>query len=159
MSFVYRGPQPAPSAEGETTQGRAEQDNPSLLPVAVLGLVHPGVPLGCQGTLLAHVPLAVSQNPQIPFCGLHFSLSSPSLYLQPELPSPRHKIQHLLLLSFMRSVIAQSFNLSGPQGKKSCVSNRQGFRMVPEWPAGSGCTSSWCCCLMSLAANWMGADL
>lgn len=41
-------------------------DNSSPCLVAVLGQDMVGL-LGCQGTLLAHIQLAINQNPQVPF--------------------------------------------------------------------------------------------
>ena len=63
-------PKPAPSGGGEATQHRARWGSPPLTRWHCWAWSTPeyGWLFGCQGTLLAHIQLAVSQSPQIPFC-------------------------------------------------------------------------------------------
>ena len=77
----------------------AEQ-NRQLLP-SPAGSAGPGAPqdtvgpLGCHGTLLAHVQLPVIQSAQIPFHRLHSHLLSYSLCIWSELSHPMFRIWHL----------------------------------------------------------------
>ena len=65
----------------------------------------------CQGTLLAHIQLAVNHKPQIPLCGAALKrLVAQSVRIARVAPS---QVQDpALLLNFMWLVIAQPSNLS-----------------------------------------------
>lgn len=109
MSFLYSGAPSTDSAQDEVTQRRAEQDSPSLHPVAVLDLVHSRVRLALL-IARAHWWLRFSCQPE-PSDLLLWNYS-PSLhwYVHPQLP--HHRIWHLLLLHFIWLVMAQPTNFS-----------------------------------------------
>jgi len=62
-------------------------------------------PLGCQGTLLVQIQLAANQNPRFFFAVLLSSPSSPGLYIEPGLPHPRFRIQHLLFYMHIVTIL------------------------------------------------------
>ena len=104
-------PQPAPSAGGEATQHRAEQDNPSPRLVAALGLMHSRVWLALLASR-AHCwlmfNLLSTRTPR-----LHFPWGCSPCNLQCctlRLPCPKCRIQHLPLLNFMWLLITQTSN-------------------------------------------------
>ena len=119
---------------GRTAQSRVGQ------PPLIGGSASPGAPqviagpLGCHGTLLAHVPLAIRQNTQISSCGAALLSLIPQSLCTSRVACPRCRIQHLLLLNFMWLVSAQPSNLSGsrcltPPG--NCHVNRPTESVVP----------------------------
>jgi len=73
--FVLWCPELHTVLEVRPHQRRVERDNHFPRPTsdAVLDASQDTVgPPGCQGTLLAHIQLAVNHNPQIPLCGAAF---------------------------------------------------------------------------------------
>lgn len=86
-------PQTAPRTRGETTpvQSRAGQS-------PMLGLMSPrtGLPLGAARALLAPVPLALSPNFQVSFCGAALQPLVPKSVWTPRVSSPRCRSWHLL---------------------------------------------------------------
>lgn len=98
-------PEHAPSAQGEATQCTAQQSRttPSFThwqcwAWCTQGCSRPcwSAQLGCQSTLLAQIQLAANQNLKSFIAGLLSSPSSSSLYIEPGLPHPRFRINHLL---------------------------------------------------------------
>jgi len=65
MSFVYRGPQPAPSAEGEIAQSRAGQPLPS--PGGSAGPGAPRGPFGLSGQTAGSRSSCSQPEPPDPF--------------------------------------------------------------------------------------------
>lgn len=117
MSFLYCS---APNCAqcwnwGCSSAGWSERI-PSSDQLAVLGLINPRVWLTFlqPGTLLIHMRLVTNQSPQSLFAGQISSCSSPCLHLYTDLTHSRCRIQDLLLLNFMQSVIVHPSKLSRP---------------------------------------------
>ena len=98
---------------------------PSLTWVAFLGIMHPRVQFGCQGTPLTNVQLTINLEHLNLFPWSVSLASIPLVYMYLELSYPRCRIQHVCLLNFMRLVNAQPSSFRDLSARPLCPQGHQ----------------------------------